>query len=450
MQYNYQPAEKSQVKLTINLDKTDWEQAIRQAYEKNKSKFRVQGFRAGHVPFNVLVGMYGKEFFYEDAVNLSINKYYGEILKTEGEKLNVVGDPQFSLDNISEEGVTVTAMVPVMPEVKLGAYTGIKLEKVEYNVTDEEIDHNVNDLLDRNSTEQSVTGRPCQKGDIVVIDYSGSVDGVKFDGGTASGQRLELGSGSFIPGFEEQVEGMSIGEEKDINVTFPENYTDELKGKNAVFNIKLHEIIVKILPELTDEFIKDKTGEETVEAYKAKIKADMQKNNDRKASNENEDNLLAKIAETTEVEIPDAMIEDEITNMVNQFSYRLMYQGMKLENYLQMLGQTEQQFRDSYKEIALDRVKKQLIVNTIIKQENIVATDEEVDQKIAEQAQSVGKTAEEYRPTMDDRQIDYIKNSIVVDKLFAFLTENNYFTAKTAKKTRKTKKKTEEDTQSAE
>ncbi|MBP5177404.1 MAG: trigger factor [Clostridia bacterium] len=427
MQYNLQPAEKSQVKLTLTLDQSEWEQAIRQAYEKNKAKFNVQGFRKGHVPFSVIVGQYGKEFFYEDAINLAITEHYPEILKKEADKLNVVGDPQFSLDDVGENGVTVTAMIPVMPEVAIGAYTGIKVEKTEYNVTDADVDADVEKLLDRNSKEQSVTDRPCQKGDVVVIDYSGSVDGVKFDGGTASGQRLELGSNTFIPGFEDQVAGMTVGEEKDINVTFPENYTDELKGKAAVFAIKLHEIIEKVRPELTDEFVKDATGEESVSAYKEKVRANMEKENKTRADNENEDKLLAAIAEKTEVVIPDAMIEDEITNMVKQFSYRLMYQGMKFEDYLKYTGQTEEKIRASYKDTATDRVKKQLIVNTVIEKENIVATDEEVDAKVAEQAASVGKEVDAYRKGMDDRQFEYIKNSIVVDKLFKFLTENNEF-----------------------
>ena len=257
MQYTYEPAEKSQVKLSVKLSTEDWEQSIRSAYEKNKAKFNIQGFRKGHVPFSVIVGVYGKEFFYEDAVNIAINKYYPEILEKEAKNINVVGDPKFSLEDINEEGVSLTALVPVMPEVKIGAYKGIKVEKTEYNVTDADIEDDLKRLADRNSKEVSVTDRPAQKGDITVIDYSGSIDGVKFDGGTASGQRLELGSGSFIPGFEEGVEGMNIGDEKDINVTFPEDYhAEDLKGKPAVFNVKLHEIITKQVPEITDEFIK--------------------------------------------------------------------------------------------------------------------------------------------------------------------------------------------------
>ena len=218
---------------------------------------------------------------------------------------------------------------------------------------------------------------------------------------------------------------MKIDEEKDINVTFPEDYSAPLAGKAAVFAIKLHEIIVKELPEVNDEFIKEATGEETLEAYKTKIRENMQKENDKRASNETEDKLLAAIAEKTTVEIPECMIDDEVNNMVNQLSYRLMYQGLKYEDYLKVTGQTDESVRASYKEQAADRVKKQLIVNKIIELEKITATDEEIEEKIAEQAASVNKTAEEYKKTMDPRQKEYIANSIVVDKLFAFLTTNN-------------------------
>ncbi len=425
MNYTFENFEKSQVKLSVTLDKADWEKAINDAYNQNKNKYSVQGFRKGHVPFHVICGIYGKEVFYEDAINIAISEHYPEILEKEAANIHPVGDPSFSLDDVSEDGVSFTALIPVMPEVKIASYKGIKVDKVEYNVSDEDLENDIKRLLDRNSREVSVTDRPCQNGDIVVIDYSGSVDGVKFDGGTASKQRLELGSGSFIPGFEDQVVGMQIGEDKDINVTFPEDYTAPLNGKAAVFAIHLHEILYKELPELNDEFIKDATGEESVDAYKQKTRERMQQDNDKRAQNENEDNLLNKIAEGTEVVIPDCMIDQEVNTMVQQLQYRLMYQGLKYEDYLKVTNQTDQAIRDSYKEIAASRVKKQLIVTKIVEDEKIEATQEEVDAKIEEQAKSVKKEAEEYKKTMDPRQIDYIKNSIVIDKLFNFLVNNN-------------------------
>ena len=445
MNYSYEKAEKSQVKFTIVFDKADWDKAINDAYYKNKNKFNVPGVRKGHVPFHVVVGMYGKEFFYEDAINIAIGEHYPAILKKEEENVKVVGDPDFSLEDVSENGCTLTALVPVMPEFEIGSYKGIKVEKVEYNVTDEDINKDVERLVERNAKEVPVTDRASAMGDIVVIDYSGSIDGVKFDGGTAEKQRLELGSGSFIPGFEEQVAGMNIGEERDISVTFPENYTEPLNGKAAVFHIVLHEIIAKVKPEVTDAFIKETTGEDDLEAYKAHIRHHMEEDNERRARNENEDKLLSLIAASTEIDIPDAMVDHEVDSMIQQFTYRLMYQGLKYEDYLKVTNQTDEQVRASYKEQAADRVKKQLIVNKIIELEGIKAEPEEVEAKVAEQAKSVGKETEEYKKSMDPRQFEYISNEIVVDKLFAFLVESNEFVAAEKKtKTTRAKKKTEQ------
>lgn len=425
MNYTFEKQEKSQVKLTVKLDKQDWEAAILKAYQQNKGKYAIQGFRKGHVPFNVICKVYGKEAFYEDAITVAINQYYPEIMVKEAKEINVIGDPQFGLGDIGEEGIEFFAMIPVMPEVKVGQYTGIKVEKVEYNVTDEQLDAEVERVRERNAREISVTDRACQNGDIVVIDYSGSVDGVKFDGGTAEKQRLELGSGSFIPGFEDQVVGMTIGEDRDINVTFPEDYTAPLNGKAAVFAIKLHEIIVKELPEVDDDFIKEATGEESLEAFRQKTRENMQKSNDRRAKDETEDKLLTAIADQTEVEIPDVLVNNEVESMLQQFKYRLMYQGLNFETYLKVTNQTEEQIKETYRETALPRVKKQLIVGKIIELEKIEATQEEIDAKIDEQAKSVSKEPAEYRKTMDERQVEYIRNSIVVDKLFDFLTANN-------------------------
>ena len=424
MKYTCEKAEKSQVKITLTIEKEDWDKAIYDAYLKNKSKFNIQGFRKGKAPFNVICSQYGKDVFFEDALNIAISKYYPEVLSSEKD-LHVVGDPDIRLNDFKEDEIVLDVLVPVMPEVSIEAYKGIKVKKVEYNVTDEDIENDLKRLQERNAKDVPVTDRTCQEGDTVVIDFSGSVDGVKFEGGTAEKYRLGLGTHSFVPGFEEQVCGMKIGEEKDINVKFPDDYTEELKGKDAVFAIKLHEIFIKELPEITDEFIKDKTGEESLDAYKAKIRADFDKDNKRRERDENEDNLLKAISDKTTVEIPDAMVENEVTSMIQQFEYRLMYQGLKLQDYLKMIGQTEEDMRKSYKETAYSRVKKQLIVNKIIELEKIEATQEEIDEKVKEQAESVAKDVEEYRKTMDPRQLEYIQNSIIVDKLFAFLTANN-------------------------
>ena len=330
------------------------------------------------------------------------------------------------IDKLDDKGFTFTATVPVKPEVKLGDYKGIKIEKVEYNVKDDDVTSEVNRLLEQHAAEENVEGRPAKDGDITVIDYSGSIDGVKFAGGTAEKQNLTLGSGTFIPGFEEQVVGMNIGETKDIAVKFPDDYgAEELKGKDAVFTVTLHEIKEKKLPELTDEFVKEKTGSETVDAYKASVKEKLEKANAQRAEREIEDKIIKAITDKSEVEIPDSLVEREIDNMVQQASYRLMYQGLKFEDYLKYTNQTMEAYREGLKDSAKDHVKTQLVIDKILTDEKIEATKEDVDAKIAEQAQSVGKDAVEYAKTVSDKQRGYIENGVVIDKLFKFLKENN-------------------------
>ena len=302
----------------------------------------------------------------------------------------------------------------------------MKIKEFAYTVKDEEVDAEINRLLDRNARKVAVTDRAAQNGDIVNIDFVGSVDGVKFEGGEAEGFDLTLGSGQFIPGFEDQVVGMNIGEKKDVNVTFPENYQAEnLKGKAAVFAVTLNGIQAKELPELTDEFVKDATGSATVEEYKAKTVERLQKQADRRANDATENSILEAIAANAEAEIPQAMIDREIDSLLQKFEYQLMYQGLKLQDYLDFLKVTVEDFRKNYEEQAKKNVMSQLIISHIIDAEKIEATEEEVNAKVAEQAASVGKETEEYKKGMDPRQFDYISSDIVITKLFDFLKANN-------------------------
>ena len=288
------------------------------------------------------------------------------------------------------------------------------------------MDKEANKILLAKAETVDVTDRPCKSGDTVNIDFSGSVDGVKFPGGTAEGYDLELGSGAFIPGFEEQVEGMKIDEEKDINVKFPEDYqAADLKGKDAVFTVKLHSIKEKKYPELTDEFVKANAGSETVADYKAKCRERLERQAATRSLNETENSIIKAISATAKAEIPDAMIESEIDKMVQDFSYRLMYQGIKLEEYLQYMHTSMEQFRSQFKASATERVMSTLVIEKIVRTEKIKAEPEEIDAKVAEQAKSVGKTAEEYKKGMDPRQLEYIENDIIITKLFDFLKANN-------------------------
>ncbi len=426
MKYTTKAAEKSTVKITIKFDGEEWKNAQTQAYVKTRGRFAVNGFRKGKAPKNVIENAYGKGVFYEEALNTLFSENYGKILDKIGDKYTIVGEPDVSVDDLSDEGVTMIAIAPVKPEVKISSYKGIKIKEYAYNVSDEEVDAEVTRVLERNARKVAVEDRAAANGDIVNIDFVGTVDGVKFDGGEAEGFDLTLGSGQFIPGFEDQVVGMNIGETKDVNVTFPENYQAEnLKGKPAVFSVKLNGIQAKELPELTDEFIKDATGSETVAEYKTKTRERLEKQAANRANDATENSILEAIAANTEVEIPQAMIEREIDSLVQKFEYQLMYQGLKLQDYLDFLKVTVADFRKNYEEQATKNVKSQLIISQLIKEEKIEATEEEVNAKIAEQAASVGKETEEYKKNMDPRQFDYISSDIVITKLFDFLKANN-------------------------
>ena len=427
MKYTQAVGEKSTVKLTITFTEEEWQEAINQAYAKTRGKYNVPGFRKGKAPKPVIENYYGKAVFFDEAFNVLYRDHYFAILDKEKDNFTAVGEPQLEVEDLTEgKGLILSAVVPVKPEVEIEAYTGLKIKKYEYNVTDAEVDAEIKKLLERGATETEVTDRACKNGDKVNIDFSGSVNGKKFEGGTAEGYDLVLGSGSFIPGFEEQVEGMKIGEEKDINVKFPEDYqAEELKGKDAVFAIKLHKITENKLPELTDEYIKNHAGVETVEEYKKKTREKLEKQAAQRSLDETENSIIAEICNHAKAEIPDAMLESEIDRMVQDFSYRLMYQGLKLEDYIKYTGTTMEEFRGQFKPQAQPRVLSQLVVEKIVKSEKFEATEAEVDAKIKEQAESVEKTFEEYKKTIDPRQVEYIKNDIVITKMFDFLQANN-------------------------
>ena len=426
MKYTTKVAEKSTVKITMKFDGAEWKDALQKAYLKTRGKFAINGFRKGKAPKNVIESVYGKGVFFEDALNLLFSENYGKILDKEEKKYTFVGDPEVSVDKLEEDLVSLVAIVPVKPEVKISQYKGMKIKEFAYIVKDEDVNAEITRVQERNARKIEVADRPAQNGDIVNIDFVGSVDGVKFDGGEAEGFDLTLGSGQFIPGFEDQVVGMNVGEEKDVNVTFPENYQAEnLKGKPAVFAVKLNKIQAKELPEVTDEFIKEATGSETVEEYKAKAKERLQKQADQRANNDTENSILDAIAANAEAEIPQVMIDREVDGMVQKFEYQLMYQGLKLQDYLDFLKISVADFRKNYEEQAKKTVLNQLIISQLIKEEKVEATEEEVDAKIAEQAASVDKTAEDYKKNMDPRQIEYIRSDIVLTKLFALLKANN-------------------------
>ena len=426
MNYTQAAAEKSTVKLTITFSGEEWKAAIDKAYARTRGRYSVPGFRKGKAPKSVVENYYGKGVFFDEAFNILYSENYPAIIEKEKANFTVVGDPELAVEDMSEDKIVLTAVVPVKPEIKIGSYKGLEIKKFEYNVSDEDVAKEVEKIAAREAKTVDVTDRPSKSGDTVNIDFSGSVDGEKFAGGTAEGYDLELGSGSFIPGFEEQVAGMSIGEEKDIVVRFPADYQAEnLRDKDATFHIVLHAIKGKELPELTDEYVKKHTGSETLADYTAKVKERLEKQAEAKGRDQTENSILEAISKTVEAEIPQAMIETEIDAIVRDFSNRLMYQGLKLEDYIKYMGQTMEQFRAQFAAQAKARVISQLVIEKIVKDENITATDEEVDEKVASQAKELDKDVEEYKKTIDPRQLAYIRNDIIITKLFDFLTANN-------------------------
>ncbi len=429
MKYEVAAAEKSTKKITITFTQEEWADANNRAYQKNRGKYVVNGFRKGKAPKHVLEMYYGKGLFYEDALNLLYGEHYGKILDEEKDNFTVVGDPSLSVEDLSDEKVTLVAMVPVVPDVTISSYKGIKINKYEYTVTDADVEKEIENVRKRVAESVEVTDRAAQLDDVVNIDFVGEVDGKEFEGGSAKGFDLTLGSNQFIPGFEDAVVGMNLGETKDINVTFPEDYqANDLAGKPAVFHVTLNKITGKNVPALDEAFAK-RMGSDSVEAYTAKVRERLERNAKTRSVNETENSILAEISKNATAEIPDVMIERQEDAMMQRMEYNLMYQGIKMDDYLAYLNITRDEYKKNFEDEAKKTVLNQLIIEKLIKDENITASEEEIAAKVAEQAASVGKEAEEYRKTMDPRQLEYIESDIKVTKLFDFLQANNEMVA---------------------
>ena len=415
------------VKFVFNVDKQEWEKAIDGAYKKSANKFAVQGFRKGHVPRKVIENMYGPSVFFEDAFNDIFPNVYSEALDKETD-IYPVESPDIEFDSIDEKGLSFTATVTVKPEVVLGEYKGLKVVKADADVSDSEVDAEVSAAQERASRKVDIKDRKVEKGDFVTLDYSGSVGGVKFDGGTAEKQELEIGSGSFIPGFEEQMIGLSIGDEKDIKVKFPDEYhSKDLAGKDAVFAVKVHGIKVKEVPKLDDEFAKDVSTFDTFKEYKDDVRKKLTENAQKRAENEDENNLVQEIANKATVEVPQCMVDTQLDYMLREFEYRLMYQGMKLDDYFKYTKSSKEDFFKNRQDTAKQTVKTRLTVEAIVKAEGLKVEDAEAEMRIADLAAKAGKSAADYKKEMDPRQMEQIKSELLTDKLLKFLKDNNTF-----------------------
>ncbi len=414
MEYSIQKLSKSKVEIAINVTKEEWAEDVKQAYEKNKYKYSLEGFRKGKVPMNVLINRFGKEFLYEDALDETLSKHYSEIIKNDN--LEVVGDPDVDLKEVSEDGLKAVITVAVKPEFTLGQYKGLTFKKESTKVTAKEVQAVIDRELNNRARLVEKTEGEVVKGDTVVLDYSGSIDGVKFEGGTAEKQRLEIGSGAFIPGFEDQLIGMKAGESKDITVTFPKDYTEDLAGKEAVFAITVHEIHSKELPVLDDEFVKDIDDElNTVAEWKAQIKKELAPKKEENAEAKLENDMIDAIVKNTEIEIPECMIEEELDYRIQELEHSMSQYGLKFEDYLKYTGTTIEDIKKEKREEAVKNIKSRLVIEAILKEEKIEVTPEELNAKF-------DKLDEKEK---NPQYMSYLANKLVIDKLFAFLKDNN-------------------------
>ena len=412
----------NEVKLEFTVEAEKFNEAIQTVYKKNAKYFNIPGFRKGKAPFKMVEKAYGIQIFYEDAFNEVATEAYTKGI--EDNKIEVVSKPEIDIKQIEAgKDLIFTAVVQTKPEVTLGKYKGIEIKKIEYNVSDEDVEHELSHAAEHNARIVTVEDRAVENGDITVIDFEGFVDGKAFEGAKAENHELEIGSGKFIPGFEEQIIGMKTDEEKDIKVTFPKEYpAKELAGKEATFKIKLYEIKKKELPEINDEFAKDASEFDTLEDWKKSIREKQEKANESKAKYEMEEEAIEAVCNDSKVDIPSGMIETQIDNMEQDVSSRLSYQGMKLDQYLQMVGKTRKEFRDEYKEQAEKQVKTNLVLEAVMKDSKIEVAEEEIEAKIKEMAEMYGQKEEEVKNNPNLRK--YIEESLKTEKTIHYIVDN--------------------------
>ena len=412
----------NELKLTFNVPAETFDEGMKKVYAKTAKYFNIPGFRKGKAPMSLVERTYGSEIFYEDTFNEIVPEIFENEIKEN--KLEVVSKPEIDIVQIGKgKELIFTAVVQVKPEVKLGKYKGIELDKVEYKVMAKDVNKELEKMAEKNARLISVENEAVKEKDIAVIDFEGFVDGVAFEGGKAENHELEIGSKTFIPGFEDQVIGMKVDEEKDINVKFPDEYfSAELAGKDATFKVKLHEIKRKEIPAVDDEFAKDVSEFETLKELKASIKEKLETESASKAKYETEENAIKAVCDATEIDIPSGMIETEIDNMLKDIETRLSYQGLNMKQYLQMVGKTEEDIRKEYEEQAKTSVKSRLVLEAIVKAEKLEASEEEITEKVKEMAENYGRKAEDL--ANNEHLKNYINENLAAEKAIKFVVDN--------------------------
>ena len=423
MSVKVETLEKNMAKLVIEVSAEEFEKALQAAYNKNKSKISIPGFRKGKVPRQMVEKMYGPSFFYEDAANMLIPVEYDKAAAECG--LEIVSRPVIDVEQIEKgKAFIFTAEVAVKPEVTLGEYKGIEVAKAEVEVTEEEVAAELEKEREKNARTISVEDRAVENGDMIMLDFEGFVNGVAFDGGKGENYPLTIGSNAFIPGFEDQLVGAKIGEEVEVNVTFPEEYqAKELAGCPAVFKCKVNEIKVKELPELDDDFAQDVSKFDTLAEYKEDVKAKLAANKADAAKRAKEDAVIEKIIENATMEIPEAMIETQAQQLVNEFAQRVQSQGLSFEQYLQFTGMDLDAATEQMKPNAVKRIQSRLVLEAVVKAENIEVSDEDVKAEIAKMAEAYKMDVEKLTELMSDAEKDQMKMDMAIEKAVELVTE---------------------------
>lgn len=423
MSVQVEKLEKNMAKLTIEVSSEEFENAIAKAYKKNKNKISMPGFRKGKAPRAMIEKMYGNGIFYEDAANSIIPDAYADAAKES--ELEIVAQPEIDVTQIeSGKPFIFTATVALKPEVTLGEYKGIEVEKKEVEVTDEEVEAEINKVRESNARMLDIDDRATQDGDTVLIDFDGYVDGKQFEGGKADDYSLVLGSHSFIDNFEEQLVGKNIGDDVEVNVTFPENYqAEELQGKPAVFKVKIKEIKVKELPELDDDFAQDVSNFDTIAEYKEDLKKKLTENKEEALKREREEAVIGKIIENAQMDIPEQMVDAQTRQMTQEFAQRLSSQGLSIDQYMQFTGLTPQKMIEELKPQALKRIQSRLVLEAVVAAENIETTEEELDKEIENMASMYQMEVDKLKEVIGEEEKKQIDLDLAVQKAVEIVTE---------------------------
>ena len=419
--------EKNTAKLTIEVPAEKFEEAVQHSYNKNKGKFNIPGFRKGKAPFNMIKKMYGVGVFYEDAVYEVIDASYPDAAKESG--LEIVSRPSISIEEIEEgKAFVYTAVVAVKPEVTLGEYKGVEVQKTKSEVTEEDIETEIKRAREKNSRLITVEDRGIEDGDQVTIDFDGSVDGKRFEGGKAEDYPLTIGSHTFIDNFEEQLIGKTTGEECEVNVTFPAEYhVEELKNKPAVFKVKVKEIQRKELPEANDDFASEVSDFDTMEEYKKDLTEKLQAEKIEAAKTADEDKVVAKVIENATMEIPDQMVEEQVNGMVNDYARRLESQGISFKQYVEITGMTAEKIGEQMKPQAIKRIQTRLVLEAVVKAENIQADDAAVEEQFDKMAEDFKMDKEQIKGMFGEEQMAQLKEDLAVQKAIDFLVAEAKF-----------------------